>query len=304
MKASRRKKSYRRATSQDGLRELRVVSPLIVYHGTMRAISNLGRLVLVLVLLGALGFLGHLALRNLFVENEEFSLQEIPLSRIGLEGEPRFLDHQRVLEATGVELEKSIFALDLGELEEKLESLPELTEAKVVRRLPGTVEIAVTERVPVAWIESGSQGLQGRNMRRGLLTDENGELFGCSSGSLWEYARDLPVLALKRSVSDGNLEEGQVLESEGARRALELLNQSGEFLEGAFGLDRVEVRDEIMLEAITRTGSQGIFSYYELERQLEAFARVLGYAQQTGRSIGEVNLIPTRIVPVRFAGRN
>ena len=75
------------------------------------------------------------------------SLRFRSLSLKTFDGEtPQFLTHARMLAQTGLDPDATIFSLDTEALAIQLESLPELTGAKVSRRLPGTLKIEVQER--------------------------------------------------------------------------------------------------------------------------------------------------------------
>ena len=299
---SKKTTTRRPRNSRSHVLELRVNSPRILFLNVVRTSGSLCKFGLILGLIAAVGLLGHWGFKRFFIENPEFAIREVPLTISGTTDPPRFLDHQRLLEATELKLSSSIFAIDLSELETTLANLPELTDAKVTRRLPGTLKISVQERIPVAWLECPDIQLEGRSLRRGLLIDETGHLFPCATTDLWTFSENLPVISLPEAPEGVSLSANTIPDHKGFRHALQLVKTSRNFLTGAWAADRVEIRDEITLELITASGTQAIFSYYDQTRQLENLARLLVFAQESGRALGTANLIPRQNIPVTYAG--
>ena len=257
------------------------------------------KLGLILVAVMALGFAGRLGWEELFVKNtEEFGIKEVPLT--DFEGEaPRFLTHSRIVATTGLDLDASIFALDTDELEETLRDLPEITDARVTRRLPGTLKIEISERTPVAWLDCDKLGIVQRDRAAGLLIDEAGVPFKCASQTLWDFAERLPVIRVLKA-EDHEIMEGQEIKHEGLQYALDLVNLATDSMEGFERPAWVIVKDEITLEMMTLGKTIATLSYYEQEHQLEKLTKVVSHARSKGRELASVNLIPDRFVPVEY----
>jgi cell division protein FtsQ len=62
-----------------------------------------------------------------------------------------------ILETAGVEEGAPLITIAPGRVEELLEEDPWVVEATVRRVLPDVVEVAVTERVPMMWVEVGNR---------------------------------------------------------------------------------------------------------------------------------------------------
>jgi cell division protein FtsQ len=62
-----------------------------------------------------------------------------------------------VLSVFGADLERNIFRVPLNERRADLERLPWVAHATVMRLLPNRIRVAVTERMPVAFVRHGSQ---------------------------------------------------------------------------------------------------------------------------------------------------
>lgn len=236
--------------------------------------------------------------QKLFLENEEFLVQQVSLKTMYGE-DTSFLDHERLVEQTGLDPAATIFSVDTEQLKNSLLELPEITEAKVSRRLPGLLKVEVTEREPVAWVACRSLGIRERDRDLGYLIDADGFVFPCASNTLWDYAENLPVIMIQTAEA-GEIVKGEVLKQKGLRYALELVNRAAEKLQGSKGLAWVVVKDEILLEAKTLGGVSATLSYYEQDRQLDNLSRLISHADEQGKSLAQVNLIPRRFVPVYY----
>ncbi|MBI1179761.1 MAG: FtsQ-type POTRA domain-containing protein [Alphaproteobacteria bacterium] len=87
----------------------------------------------------------------------------LTVSRLEISG-TKNLDPEEVVLASGVEKGQKIGDIDLGVVREQVESIGWVRTARVSRILPGTIQIAVTERVPYAfWQENRELRLIDRN---------------------------------------------------------------------------------------------------------------------------------------------
>jgi len=157
----------------------------------------------------------------------------------------------------------------------------------------------VKERVPVAWIACPSLGLEEKNPEKGLLLDQEGVPFRCAAPTILVYARELPVI-YSGELPTNSVIEGKKVEHEGVSEALNLITGLSETLGDYDQPAYVIVKDEITLEARTRRGTRATFSYFDQERQLENFLKLIHHARDTGQQIKTINLIPYRLVPVEY----
>ena len=277
---------------------LKVSSPRIVFFDTLKFGARFLKIALIVVAMVGVGAGLNLGWQKLFVENAEFTISEISLKTFDGK-EPRFLTHARFLEKTELETDATIFSLDTEELAAILEGLPELTEVKVSRRLPGTLKVEVRERQPVAWLACRALGIRERDRHLGLLVDSTGIPFRCASETLWKYAEKLPVI-LATDASEGDIVEGEVIKHRGLTYSLELVQIASAKLVGIEKPAWVMVKDEITLEMKTLGGIEATLSYYGLERQLSDFSKLVSHAQARGKELEKVNLIPERFIPVHY----
>jgi len=290
--SSRTKKSRQRMLS------LKVSSPRIVFLDFLKVGTKAVKYSLLVALMVGVGAILNFGWQKLFVENEEFTINELPLKTFDGK-EPRFLSHERIVKKAGLDPQATIFAIDADELRAALEQLPELTSAKVSRRLPGTLKIEVAEREPVAWIACPALGIRERDRELGLLVDRDGIAFQCASDALWAFAQKLPVLTTSAADSE-QIVERQPVSDKGLQYALKLIELSSSHLADDQRLMRIEIKDEIILEAKTIDGISLTFSFYDLERQVSDFSDILAHAQYSGRELKKINLIPRRFVPVQY----
>ena len=81
------------------------------------------------------------------------------------------------------ELGRPLSRLDADAVRERVEQLPEVASAQVLRVWPSTVEVRVNERVPVAAVPSGTVVLPRRRRRRAGRGGRRGARPGCRSSA-------------------------------------------------------------------------------------------------------------------------
>jgi hypothetical protein len=262
--------------------------------GIMRGLGKGVKVILVLTLVSMIGWGLYLGAKHIFIDNEEYRLQEIKLQTNG------HIDHARLIEVTGIDLNASIFAIDTDDVRKRMNELPEVTECKVERRLPGTLQITLTERKPVAWLQSELYEFQGKK-KGGVLVGENGVTFPCE-GALWEISQNLPILLINDADKDA-FNHGRKMNHAEAMRALHLVRI---FSRGDVRADwmpqEIILLNDYSMEVVCNDGTRAVFGMYEHERQLGDFITVREHALKTRRLIEHINLIPKKNIPVIFAG--
>lgn len=291
----RRRKTSRVRNGKNSRRlELQVRTPRIVGFEVLRALKLSFRLAFVAAVLVGAGWAGKEGLRSVFIENEEFRLQEIDLVTDG-----GITEHDFAM-LTGIDPLASVFAFKLDDARRVLEKRPGIVKATVSRRLPGTLRVRVKERTPVAWLECRPLGMIGRDPRCGMLLDAEGFCFPCEEW-MEDKAANLPVIVVQ-DAEQRHFEIGRQLRHRGAQRSLHLVNLSASMLAGArWSLPVVAVCNDFSLLAGTSEGALITFGMYDHQRQLDDLLALLRHTEQTGRLVGTVNLIPERNIPVTFA---
>jgi len=278
----------------DRMLHLQVSSPRIVFFQSLRTMRGFLKYAVLIALLGFGVTMGVRAVKKHFVNNEEFVLRDIDLQTNG------FLTHGRVVEIGEIDVNGTIFAVDIDELEKRLLDQPGVTSAKVERKLPGTLKVEVTERVPVAWVACRKLGLAGRNPHSGMLVDADGVVFTCE-GRLWDVARNLPVIEIEEGAREQFI-VGREMAHDDAERALSLVCKiQGELGEASdWRVKRVRVKNFYTLEVTCSDDVNAVFGMYEHERQLGDFLDARRHAVSTGRELAWINLLPKHNIPGRF----
>jgi cell division septal protein FtsQ len=273
---------------------IKVNSPRIVMIQIMRGVAKGLKLAILLAMLGMIGWGGYKGVRHVFIDNEKYRLQEIKLETNG------HLDHARVVSIAGIDLDSSIFAIDADQVRDRLKSQPEVIECSVKHRLPGTLHISITERVPVVWIECAKLGFPGR-INGGILADKDGITFPCE-GNLWQTAENLPVIVIHDATDEAFI-HGTTMKHSEALRALHLIKMLNDNeLRTENSPERVTLLTNYSMEAHCNDGTRATFGMYEHKRQIADFIKICDHTRQNQRIMTHVNLIPKKNIPVKFAG--
>ena len=114
-----------------------------------RILVGTGALLIVGAILGII-----LGVRAMLLHDPRFTIATS--SEIQITGN-QHLTRPQVLGVFGSDLERNIFKVPLAERRADLERLPWVQHATVMRLLPNTIRVAVTERTPVAFVRQGTQ---------------------------------------------------------------------------------------------------------------------------------------------------
>ena len=169
-----------------------------------------------LLLLVAVGFLA--ALRSPLLDVD--AVEVAGARRTGVEA---------VVEAAGIDVGQQLVDVDLGRAGDRIALLPWVLEARLHRGLDGRVQIAITEREPVAVLGEAAAA---------VLVDPTGRVLA--------RAADVPDLAeglVRVAGTSGDLVPGATVGS-AAQGALELAGRLAEAVPGAIG--EVRVGDELV----------------------------------------------------------
>lgn len=127
----------------------------------------------------------------------------LDVDRVTISGSTE-VDADTLVAAAGVDLGDAMTDVDLGGAEESLEALPWVATASVARKWPATVEIALTERTPVATVTS-TEGAQ-------LAVDAEGRVLQ----PVDDAAGLLPLVGVEAAEPGEFIEAGPLLDIAGA----------------------------------------------------------------------------------------
>lgn len=230
------------------------------------------------------------AYRQAFYENSEFRLHRFVVVTDGV------LSEADVAAASRVELGMNLMSIDLGKVQERVESLPMVTEVDVKRKLPDLLEVSVKERVPLAWLSNPPHAIVPRSTANGYLIDGGGEVFRCQK--LMKRFLDLPVIDTRHTAKPT---EGAQMDTHMVKEAIHLLQESGRlFGSDGLALTEITIENRYSLKARFNNHMEVTFPVRELERSLEDLRLIITHAHSAGRQLATVNLIPKKNIPVTF----
>src|SRR5438132_11463411 len=286
-----RRVSNVRHRRQQHLLDVKVRSRRATQHRLRRAMGVLSKVILTAVIVAA-AYLGvREAARRLFFENPDFQLKTIELQTDGT------LQREQVLKAADLREGENIFTVNLAEVQDRIQELPQADEVQVVRKLPGEIDIKVIERSPVAWITSEKEISDPFASDVAFLVDARGVLMK-EKKLLPEYL-GLPLISGCKSES---LEPGKIVESLETKAALELLRLSTRsFMQTRFQIREIDVSKGYCLLVTDKTRTRVSFGFDDLDTQLQRLEKFLVYSDDTKQELATVNLLVPWNIPVTFA---
>src|SRR5436305_14095955 len=285
-----RRVSNVRQRRQQHLLDVKVRSRRVAQRRARRALAVLSRVVLLAALCAAIYAGTREAARRLFFENSDYTLKTIELQTDGT------LQREQILNAADIREGENIFRINLGRVHDSIQQLPQTDEVQVVRKLPGEIDIRVVERKPVAWITSEKEISDPFASDAAFLVDARGVLMK-EKKLLREYL-GLPLIL---GCSSESLEPGKVVESPGAKTALDLLRLSASsFMQTRFQIREIDISKGYCLLVTDKNHSRVTFGLNDLDEQLQRLEQFLVYCDNTKQELETLNLLVQRNIPVTF----
>jgi cell division protein FtsQ len=275
---------------QQHLLDVKVRSHAAAQHRNRKVLVFVSKFVLAIALAVGLCLGARVGLRRFFFENPDYRLTNIEFETDGT------LPRDRVLEVTAVREGENIFHVDLAQVHDKLQELPQVDDVQVVRKLPNEIDIRVTERKPIAWITSEKSIADPFSSDAAFLIDARGVLMK-EKKLLPEYL-GLPLIT---GCTNEALAAGKTVESLEARAALELLRMSTRsFMQTRFQIREIDLSKGYCLHVTDKNRTQVTFGFENLETQLQRLEQFLVYSDDTKQELTTVNLLVQRNIPVTF----
>ena len=206
---------------------------------------------------------------HLFSSNSRYDITTIDLPKSDQLG-AAFLREQ-----VGVAEGANLFAVDLAKVRANLESVSKIRSAEVRRRLPGTLEIRVTERVPLARIQISAGGC--------FMADNEGVIF--------PYYRSLNELPVLMGLGAVRAEPGQRLRDTQIRDALKMLDVwRNSVFQTEIPIAVVDVGDPAQLLLTLAGGARIHMGRDQFDRRLTRLAEMVHHARELGEEIEEADL--------------
>ena len=283
--------SNTRQRRQQHLLDVRVRSHKATQHRNRRVLVVVSKIVLVLVIGIGVFFGVRLGAKRLFFENPDYQLSQIEVQTDGT------LQRDQILKAAELREGENIFSVNLGQVRDRLQQLPQVDEVQVIRKLPGEIDLRIVERKPIAWITSDKQISDPFASEVAFLVDARGVLMK-EKKLLPEYL-GLPLIT---GCTSESLEAGKTVESFETKAALELLRLSTRsFMQTRFQIREIDISKGYCLVVADKNHTRVTFGFDNLDAQLERLEQFLVYADDSRRELGTVNLLVQRNIPVTFA---
>jgi cell division septal protein FtsQ len=280
-----------RQRRQQHLLDVKVRSRKATQQRTRRAFVFFAKAIFGLGLCAGIYFGAREGARRLFFENPDYQLRTIEVETDGT------LQRERILEIAELHEGENIFAVNLGRVRDRLEQLPQVDDVQVVRKLPGEMDIKVTERKPIAWITSEKELNDPFVSDAAFLVDGRGVLMK-EKRLLPEYL-GLPLIT---GCAGESLEPGKTVESFEAKAALELLRLSTRsFMQTRFQIRDIDLSKGYCLVVTDKDRTRVTFGFDNLETQLQRLEQFLVYADDSKQELATINLLVQRNIPVTFA---
>jgi cell division septal protein FtsQ len=229
--------------------------------------------------------------KRLFFENPDYSVSQIDVQTDGT------LQREQILKTAQLREGENIFRVNLADVHDRLQQLPQVDEVQVERKMPAEIDIRIVERKPVAWITGEKEISDPFASDAAFLVDARGVLMK-EKTLLPEYLA-LPLIVGCMSQS---LEPGRVVESYDAKAALDLLRLSTRsFMQTHFQIREIDLSKGYCLLVTDKNHTQVTFGFDDLERQLQRLEQFLVYSDDSKREMATVNLLVQRNIPVTFA---
>jgi len=279
-----------RQRRQQHLLDVKVRSRSASQHRNRRVIVVLSKLGLFMAIMIGLYFGGLRLADRFFFENPDYRVSMIDIQTDGT------LARDQVLRTAAIREGENIFRINLSDVHDRLQQLPQVDEVQLVRRLPAEIDIKLVERKPIAWITSEKDMADPFSTGGAFLVDARGVLM--KEKKLLPEHLGLPLISGCKSES---LEAGKVVESYEARAALELLRMSTRsFMQTRFQIREIDLSKGYCLSVTDKNHIRVAFDFDNLEQQVQRLEQLVAYAEDSKQELATVNLLVQRNIPVTF----
>ena len=266
---------------------------------TTRVIRNQQRVrwgfrvgVAILVVFGLMALI-RATVQEAFVKNPRFSLRQIVVNTEGS------LTPQRIVRTTGLTEGQNLLTINLREVRERIEQLPEVRKATIARDYDGRLTIEVQQRHPVAWIECAKLKLEPMRSGHGWLVDEEGVAIPCEV--VIKSYLNLPVIRVDEL---NQVTPGVEIQSMQFKASLKLLAEMSKRTDDHHDqITLIHVPNPYALVTKFNDGMTVTFGMDGLEEQISRFTRIKREGNERGWRIATLNLLVKDNVPVTFKSK-
>jgi hypothetical protein len=245
------------------------------------------RWVVGLVIMVALGVLGHAAVEETLLSNPRFTLKQVFVETKGM------LTPQQICRATELPDGVNLLTVNLADVRTRLLNLPAVSAAEVARDFEGKLTIKVRQREPVAWVQCERLRYLPKTSGRGLLVDGQG--YAIPAETVLSEFDALPIIV---DESIDQVSPGAIIETPRFKSALSLLSLlKGREAANGTTLLSIAMPNDFALEAKLAGGACIVFGYNNMEVQALRFDRVIAEAKAQKWTLEKLNVIAEYNMP-------
>jgi cell division septal protein FtsQ len=279
-----------RQRRQQHLLDVKVRSRSATQHRNRRVAVFVSKAALLIAVCLGIYIGGQLVAKRFFFDNPDYRLSTIDVQTDGP------LQREQILHTADLHEGENVFRVNLSEVHDRLQQLPQVDEVQVVRKLPSEIDIKLIERKPIAWITSEKGMDNPFSPEAAFLVDARGILMK-EKKLLSEYL-GLPLIT---GCTSESLEAGKTVESYEAKAALELLRMSTRsFMQTRFQIREIDLSRGYCLSVTDKNRTRVAFAFENLDEQLQKLEQFLIYADDSKQELATVNLMVKRNIPVTF----
>jgi cell division protein FtsQ len=246
----------------------------------------------VLAMIVVVGVTVHIGLRML-VDRVLFNNPRYQLAKIDIEPAGHF-SPRMIRQAAGLDLGENLWTLNLRQIAQDVETLPNVSSARVERHFPDRLDIHITERVPVVKIVGLDIDL---GTKETFYLDREGIVLKPRDD---DTAPPLPEI-IGLSPAQDELEPGMKLDEPNLSRALEIMDAIDHSrLHTSIDIGVIDLSNPLSITMTTRQEMKITFRLDYLDQQLQRLVQIVEYADSQGRTLQSVDLTPDFNVPVTF----
>lgn len=289
-----RRGSNFRQRRQQHLLDVKVRSRTAAQHRNRRVLVFVSKIGLLAAAVAGVYLGGRRLADRFFFDNPDYQVSTIDVQTDGT------LQRDQVLREANLREGENIFRVNLSEVHDRLQALPQVDEVEVVRRLPSEIDLRLVERKPIAWITSEKDMADPFAADNAFLVDGRGVLMK-QKKLLPEYL-GLPLIS---GCTSESLEAGKTVDSTESRAALELLRMSTRsFMQTRFQIRQIDLSKGYCLSVTDKNHIQVSFGFENLDAQLQRLEQFLVYSDNSKQELATVNLLVQRNIPVTFGRRS
>jgi cell division protein FtsQ len=233
-------------------------------------------------------------LHELVYSNQAFALNTIEIRTDG------WISPEQVREWAGVKPGDNLLSLEVARIQRDLELVPQVESASVERVLPHLLRLTLTERTPVARVQSLEPQADGGLRPAVFYLDDAGVVMPPLAGAPPPaLATMLEALPLIRGLSRAELRPGRQVKHAGVQAALRLLAEFDRSpMADQVELSSVDVAAGEVLQAVTDQGAEVTFGLGDLKLQLARWRQVHAAGQSLGKAVASLDLSVSNNCPV------